>query len=307
MYPTANLYYFIREFDFPKEEFIKIYNSNPLLYYNDDFNIDLLYNGTYEEADLYYREALENPAESYRKLHFVQIKDSIREKYEDKVRVVSIGNVSKEFCAGTHVSNISEIRLIKIVSETAIAAGTRRIESVSAESAIEYLFEKSKLVDTLSRELKTPANELTTRIQKLESDNSNLNAEISEIKTQMVRNKFSSFISKAKPIEGGKLFISKIEDVPAPMVKVGMDLLSNKLGECILILVSVKPDNSGLSIYVKVSDSFVKKGINAGKIVNEIAAATDGKGGGRPNFAQGGGKNPEKLDEILEKLEKDFQ
>ena len=104
-----------------------------------------------------------------------------------------------------------------------------------------------------------------------------------------------------------KLFISRIEDVPAPLVKIGIDLLSNKLGESILILASVKQDNSALSIFVKVGDSFVKKGVNAGKIVGEIAAATGGKGGGRPSFAQGGGKDPSKLDEIFEKLEKDFQ
>ena len=229
------------------------------------------------------------------------------EKYEDKVRVVSIGDVSKEFCAGTHVGNIGEIRVLKIVSESAIAAGTRRIESVSADSAIELLRDKSKTVDELSKKLKTPANELIERIEKIEKDNLDLNKELEELKAQNIRNKFSTFISRAKDIDGGKLFISRIEDVPAPLVKIGIDLLSNKLGESILILASVKKDNSALSIFVKVGDSFVKKGVNAGKIVGEIAAATGGKGGGRPNFAQGGGKDPSKLDEIFEKLEKDFQ
>ena len=123
---------------------------------------------------------------------------------------------------------------------------------------------------------------------------------------QNVKSKFSTFVSRAKDIEGGKLFISRIEDFPSALVKMGMDVLSDRLGESIIVLASVKKDNSSLSIYVKVGDGFVAKGVNAGKIVSEIAAATEGKGGGRPNFAQGGGKNPAKLDEILQKIESDF-
>ena len=99
-----------------------------------------------------------------------------------------------------------------------------------------------------------------------------------------------------------KTIFPKWED----LVKVGLELLSDKLGNSIIVLTSVKKDNSGLSIFVKVSENFVKKGVNAGKIVAEIAAATEGKGGGRPNFAQGGGKKTEKLDDILLKVENDF-
>lgn len=112
----------------------------------------------------------------------------------------------------------------------------------------------------------------------------------------MARNKFATFISKAEDIEGGKLFIAKIENFGADEIKAGIEFLANKLGESIIILANEK------MVVSKVTDSFVKKGINAGKIVGEIAKATGANGGGRPNFAQGGIKDSSKLDEIFIKI-----
>ncbi len=228
------------------------------------------------------------------------------EKYEDDVRVVKIGDVSQELCGGTHVDNTNLIRLVKIVSESAIAAGTRRIELVSSENAVDLLSEKAKIVDDLAQKFKAAPGELTARIDKLVEDNNALNAELEALKAEQTKGKFATFISKAKDINGGKLFITKIEDIDAANVKTGMDLLAAKLGESIIILASVSATTGNVGIFVKVTDTFVNKGVNAGKIVAEIAAATEGKGGGRPNFAQGGGKNPAKLDEVFQKLEKEL-
>ena len=250
------------------------------------------------------------------------------EKYEDVVRVVSIGNgcskfacksckdngncatqneekedetISREFCAGTHASNTGDLRLIKIVSEGAIAAGTRRIEAVVSEAAINYLNAKSVEIDKLASKFKVHFNEVEPRIEKLLEENKELQKSLEQTKAEMAKSKFSTFISKAQDIEGGKLFISKIENFDGDAIKAGIEMLASKLGESIIVLANDR------MVIVKVNDSFVKKGINAGKIVGEIAKATGANGGGRPNFAQGGIKDAAKLEEILAKVENDLK
>lgn len=245
------------------------------------------------------------------------------EKYEDVVRVVSIGGkakcncgsdcscdhesgeekevISKEFCAGTHASNTADLRLVKIVSEGAIAAGTRRIEAVVADAAIDYLNAKSAEIDKLASRFKVHFDEVESRIEKLLEENKELQKELEETKAEMAKSKFATFVSKAQDIEGGKLFITKIENLDADAVKAGIEMLSNKLGESIIVLANER------MVIVKVTDGFVKKGINAGKIVGEIARATGANGGGRPNFAQGGVKDASKLDEVLSKIENELK
>ena len=227
------------------------------------------------------------------------------EKYDDVVRVVSITDgktcISKEFCAGTHARNIRDLRLVKIVSEGAISAGTRRIELVVARSAFEFMNAKVREMDKLSLMFKTHYNETVERVEKLLEENKELGKKIEKLEEENARAKFSTFASKAEEIDGGKLFISKIEDVTPLAAKVGVEFLSNKLGESVIVLANSK------TVIAKVSDSFVKKGINAGKIVSDIARATGANGGGRPNFAQGGVKDASKLDEILSKVENDLK
>lgn len=245
------------------------------------------------------------------------------EKYEDVVRVVSIGGkakcncgsdyscdhesgeekevISKEFCAGTHASNTADLRLVKIVSEGAIAAGTRRIEAVVADAAIDYLNAKSAEIDKLASRFKVHFDEVESRIEKLLEENKELQKELEETKAEMAKSKFATFVSKAQDIEGGKLFITKIENLDADAVKAGIEMLSSKLGESIIVLANER------MVIVKVTDGFVKKGVNAGKIVGEIARATGANGGGRPNFAQGGVKDASKLDEVLSKIEDELK
>ncbi|MCM1264865.1 MAG: DHHA1 domain-containing protein, partial [Candidatus Gastranaerophilales bacterium] len=227
------------------------------------------------------------------------------EKYGDVVRVVCIGDdeacISKEFCAGTHAGSTSDLRLLKIVSEGAIAAGTRRIEVVVSDAALEYMNAKSDEIDKLSAKFKVHYDEIVERVDKLSEENREQQKQISELKAENARAKFGSFLSKAQDINGGKLFITKIENFDNDAIKAGVELLSNKLGESIIVLASEK------MVLVKVSDSFVKAGVNAGKIVGEIARATGANGGGRPNFAQGGIKDASKLEEILAKIETDLK
>ena len=238
------------------------------------------------------------------------------EKYEDIVRVVSIGGqgkckcggkckcheqiqevISREFCAGTHAKNTGDLRLAKIISESAIAAGTRRIEVVVAKAALDYLNEKAKVVNTLEAKFKVHTNEVLERVEKLAEENRELQKQLAQLKEEQARNKFATFISRAKEVDGGKVFISKIENFEADAVKAGVELLANKLGNSVIVLANDK------MVIAKVSDNFIQKGVNAGKIVGEIARATGANGGGRPNFAQGGVKDASKLDDALNAIE----
>ena len=228
------------------------------------------------------------------------------EKYDDIVRVVSIGHgvecISKEFCAGTHARNTRDLRLVKIVSEGAISAGTRRIELVVSKAAFEFMNAKVKEMDKLSLMFKTHYNETVERVEKLLEENRELNKRIEKLEEENTRSKFATFLSRAQDIDGGKLFITKMEDTVKPLgAKIGVEFLASKLGESIIVLANSQ------TVISRVSDSFVQKGINAGKIVGEIARATGANGGGRPNFAQGGVKDASKLDEILSKIESDLK
>lgn len=227
------------------------------------------------------------------------------EKYEDVVRVVSIGKggicISKEFCAGTHARNTRDLRLLKIVSEGAIAAGTRRIEVVVSKAAFELMNAKVKEIDKLSLMFKVHFDEVNERVQKLQEENRELTKQLEKLKEENSRAKFATFLSKAQDIDGGKLFITKVENIDGGAIKTGIEFMSQKLGESVIVLASER------TVAVKVSDSFIEKGVNAGKIVGEIARATGANGGGRPNFAQGGVKDASKLDEILAKIEEEIK
>lgn len=227
------------------------------------------------------------------------------EKYGDTVRVVSIEkdgeSISKEFCAGTHARLLKDLRVVKIVSESAIAAGTRRIEVVASASAINYLNAKSAELDKLSAKFKAHFDDVVERVDKLSEENRELQKQVEKLEEENTRNKFATFISRAQDIEGGKLFISKVAALKPLSIKIGLEFLSQKLGDSIIILAGET------TVAVKVSANFVKLGINAGKIVGEISRATGANGGGRPNFAQGGVKDSSKLDAVLAKLEEELK
>ena len=193
------------------------------------------------------------------------------------------------------------MRVAKIVSESAIAAGTRRVEVVVSNSAIHYLNAKSAEIDKLSAKFKSHFDEVVERVDKLTEENRELQKQVEKLEEENTRNRFAAFISKAQEIPGGKLFISKVAALKPLAIKVGLEFLSQKLGDSVIVLAGET------TVAVKVSDNFVKQGVNAGKIVGEIARATGANGGGKPNFAQGGVKDSSKLDEVLAKVEKDIK
>lgn len=229
------------------------------------------------------------------------------EKYDEEVRVVSIANLSKEFCAGTHARNIGDIRVVKLVSESAISSGTRRIEAVAGKAAIEYLNAKEAEIDKLSTHFKAPVDEIFGRVEKLQEENKILQKELGHTQSILAKQKFSTLVSQAQEIEGGKLFVSKLDAMDANTLKDGVEFLGQKLGDSVIVAIAPKSDGRGTTIIAKVSDSFVAKGIQAGKIVSEIAQKCGGKGGGRPQFAQGGGVNDSGLvDKALDEFKNTF-
>ena len=227
------------------------------------------------------------------------------EKYEDKVRVVSVGNpgkpVSKELCGGTHVKNISQIRLTKIISESAIAAGSRRIEAACSTAATDYLNEKASYIEDLAHKFKAQPFEVEERVEKLVQENKDLTVELTTLKNEMARNKFSTFVERAKEIDGGKLFISKVDNIDNEMLKTGIEYLASKLGDSVIIIANVCKDN--VVMVVRVSEMLTKRGYAAGKIISDMMPKLNGRGGGRPNYAQGSGKDISKLNEVLEEAE----
>ena len=163
---------------------------------------------------------------------------------------------------------------------------------------------KEAELDKLSSIFKAPYEEVVARVEKLQEDNKAIQKQFTQIQNEQAKGKFNSYVDKAENIEGGKLFISKIDSMDANAVKEGVEFLGQKLGDSIIVVVSPKSDNSGATIVAKVSDNFVTKGIQAGKIVSEIAQACGGKGGGRPQFAQGGLSDLSAVDNALENVKK---
>ncbi|MFH0703281.1 MAG: alanine--tRNA ligase [bacterium] len=240
------------------------------------------------------KETIKTTLEESRELGAIALFD---EKYGDKVRMVIIGDISKELCGGTHVSYTGEIRLCKIISEGAIASGVRRIELICGKYALDYLNNYSNELDKISQILKTPVLETSLRVEKLAEELKQCQKKIQSLELKTAESKIDSLSSEIIDIQEGKLLISRIDGLTPDALRASVEKLSDKMGNSIVILASVLDDK--VSIIAKISKNFTDKEIHAGQIVNEIAGMCEGKGGGKPNFAQAGAKNPAKLDEAL--------
>ncbi len=231
------------------------------------------------------------------------------EKYGDTVRVVSFddynGNCqSKELCAGCHVNDAKDLRMAKIISESASSAGVRRIEIACSNSAFELLESKADELDKLSHDNKIPADKIQEKIDKLTQEVKDLSSKIGDMEAQRAKDSFNTFLSKTKEKSNTKVLVTKIEDFAPNAIKLGIDLISSKLGESVVVFCSMKKDGT-VFIISKVSDNLTKK-ISAGALVSEIAKALKGNGGGRPQMAQGMGKTQEGIEDILLKIEEDI-
>ncbi|MDD4436913.1 MAG: alanine--tRNA ligase [Tissierellia bacterium] len=224
------------------------------------------------------------------------------EKYEEMVRVVSVGDFSKELCGGTHIDETAKIGMFKIISEGSIASGVRRIEAITGRAAINYLQELDKLTDELSISMKTTKDELLSKVNLLKKEAKEKEKEIKKLNNEILKCNISEFLDKYEEINGIKLFALVFKEKDANSLREIADRIKDKNESCAVILAS---DLGDKVLFVSaVTKDLVKSGIHAGNMVKEAALIAGGGGGGRPDFAQAGGKNPEKIDEAINAVRK---
>ena len=221
------------------------------------------------------------------------------EKYGDIVRVVNMGDFSIEFCGGTHVQNTSEIAAFKILSETGVAAGVRRIEALTSEGLMKYYDELEEKLKNAAHLLKATPDNLADKITHLMSENKALHSEVESLKSRMAQDAVGDVMDQVKEVKGVKLLAAEVDGVDMNGLRDLGDQLKEKLGDGVVVLASA---NEGkVSLMATATEGAMKKGAHAGNLVKGIAGCVGGGGGGRPNMAQAGGKNPAGIKDALEK------
>ncbi|MCD4838587.1 alanine--tRNA ligase [Neobacillus sedimentimangrovi] len=219
------------------------------------------------------------------------------EKYGDIVRVVKVGDYSLELCGGCHVPNTSVIGLFKIVSESGIGAGTRRIEAVTGEAAYKALIEQVGILKAAAEKLKTNPKDVVNRIDSLTSEIKQLQRENESLAAKLGNIEAGNLVSKAKQIEGVTVLAAKVQAADMNNLRNMADDLKQKLGSAVIVLGSLQ--DGKVNFIAAVTKDLIEKGYHAGKLIKEVATRCGGGGGGRPDMAQAGGKDPEKLDSAL--------
>ena len=219
------------------------------------------------------------------------------EKYTQKVRVVSMGDFSKELCGGTHVANTGEIMLFKIVSEAGIAAGVRRIEALTGKGVIEYYKKQEEMLQEAAKALKTNPSQVVEKIQHLQSELKAVSSENESLKSKLAQGALGDVMDQVVEVKGIRLLAAKVEGVDMNGLRDLGDQLKEKLGEGVVVLAAV--NDGKVNVLAMATDAAHKAGAHAGNLVKAVAAIVGGGGGGRPNMAQAGGRNPEKADEAI--------
>lgn len=222
-------------------------------------------------------------------------------KYQDQVRVLSMGDYSRELCGGTHVSNTSEISMFKILSESGISNGVRRIESITGPAVYEYLNNLSEKEEEIASELKSNKDEI---IQKIKLNIKNLkeaNKSIEKLEHDLAKDQISDLTKDVREKNGIKYVIKKFDGVDVNTLRDLADEVRNKLGSVVVLFATVNDDK--LNFVCAVSKDLVEKKIAAGKLIKEIAKVAGGGGGGRPDMATAGAKDLDKVEEALNKLD----
>lgn len=221
------------------------------------------------------------------------------EKYGDVVRVVNMGDYSIEFCGGTHVKNTNEIMAFKILSESGVAAGVRRIEALTSKGLIRYYDNLEKKLNEAAKVLKATPDNLAEKIAHLTAENKALHSEVESLKSKLAQDAMGDVMDQVQEIKGVKLLAAEVDGVDMNGLRDLGDQLKEKLGEGVVVLAS---GNDGkVSLMVTATDTAMKQGAHAGNLVKAIAGLVGGGGGGRPNMAQAGGKNPAGIQEALKK------
>lgn len=221
------------------------------------------------------------------------------EKYEEKVRVVSMGDFSKELCGGTHVANTSQIMVFKIVSEAGIAAGVRRIEALTGDGVFAYYKNVEEQLQEAAKTAKTTPANLNEKIEHLLAEIKELHSENEALKSKAAKDALGDVMDQVKDIHGVKVLAAKLEGVDMNGLRELGDQLKEKLGEGVVVLASAV--DGKVSLMATATDGAQKKGAHAGNLIKAIAGLVGGGGGGRPGMAQAGGKNADGIDAAIAK------
>ncbi|MBO4456324.1 MAG: alanine--tRNA ligase [Butyrivibrio sp.] len=224
------------------------------------------------------------------------------EKYGDVVRVVEMGDFSVELCGGTHVSNTGRIGLFKIVSESGVAAGVRRIEALTGSNARDYYIKVENNLNEAAKLLKTNSESISEHIKKLQDELKALRSENESLKSKEAQAALGDVTDKVKEVKGVKLLAVSIKGVDMNGLRDLGDQMKTKIGGGVIVLIS---ENDGkVNLIVMATDDAMSKGAHAGNLIKAIAPIVGGGGGGRPNMAQAGGKNPAGIADALNEAEK---
>ena len=219
------------------------------------------------------------------------------EKYDQKVRVVSMGDFSKELCGGTHVSSTGSIMLFKILSESGIAAGVRRIEALTGNGVLEYYKKQEELLLEAAKALKAAPAEVPEKIAHLQGEIKALHSENESLKSKLAKDALGDVMDQVTEVKGVKLLAAKVEGVDMNGLRDLGDQLKEKLGEGVVVLAAVNGEK--VNLLAMATDGAQKAGAHAGNLIKAMAAIVGGGGGGRPNMAQAGGKDPQKVPEAI--------
>ncbi len=219
------------------------------------------------------------------------------EKYGNEVRVVKMGDFSLELCGGTHLNNTAEIGMFKIVSETGVAAGVRRIEAITGRSVFERLNHYEAKIDAITNTLKVPVTDVDLKVDQLFTDYKKLQKDFDELKKKMASGSIDELIAKKQDINGFNVISARMDGIEIDVLKDLGDRLKDRTENAVIVLGSVIEEK--ILFLVMVGQDAIEKGAHAGNIIKEVAKIAGGGGGGKPNMAQAGGKDVSKIDEAL--------
>ena len=220
------------------------------------------------------------------------------EKYQEDVRVVSVGQYSKELCGGTHVRNSGEIGLFKILSEAGVAAGIRRIEAITGSKSIKYVEDKNNLLKDIASTLKCSEKDIINKLQTQLAELKDKEKEIVLLKGKLASSSVDEILENVKVVKGVKVISATVKDVSGDALRDLADKLRDKLADGVVVLGSNAKDK--VQFIAMASKSAIDKGVHCGKIIKEVAKIAGGGGGGRPDMAEAGGKLPEKLNDAID-------
>ncbi|MBU9844230.1 alanine--tRNA ligase [Rahnella ecdela] len=222
------------------------------------------------------------------------------EKYEDSVRVLTMGDFSTELCGGTHASRTGDIGLFRIQSESGTAAGVRRIEGITGENAINALHQQSDLLQDVAHLVKGDVNSITDKIRSLIERSRVLEKELQQVKGQQAAQESASLSSQTKEVKGVKLLVRQLDNVEPKILRTMVDDLKNQLGSVIIVLATIADDK--VSLIAGVTKDLTDR-VKAGELIASVAQQVGGKGGGRPDMAQAGGSDVQALPAALATVE----